>query len=204
MGLTEKLLPTRVQARIRIQRNREGKVIFPRLVERRPRPGDLHPLPKKLLDVLLRYQQIDYLNGLKRIELRPRTSEQVGKPFGFYLRSERLIVLYSMPATWTIPAGAVGLFEVVAWFGASVTPADGNCIIEWCSLTDLAQFMYCWVFQHELGHHHDWEYRRKRSLPKTRKSMETSADLHAGRLMAKQGIGLWRDLVKLGELPAEI
>jgi hypothetical protein len=160
----------------------------------------VHPLPKKHLGVLLRYQRIDYLNGLKRIELRPRISKGVGHPFGFHLRAERLIVLYSAPATWTFPATFIGLRKAAEFYGASITTTAGDCLIEWKSLTALAQFMYCEVFLHELGHHHDRQYRRKRSLPKSLRFKEASADLHAVRLNSTHGLRLWRALVQKGEL----
>jgi len=81
----------------RFPRDRDGGALFPRIVERRPRPGDVHPLAYGYLSALLNYQRVDYVYGLRKIELRPRVSSQVGDPYGFYRRSERLIVLYSVP-----------------------------------------------------------------------------------------------------------
>jgi hypothetical protein len=195
-------LPIRIQARERIQRDGVGRAILARIVERTPRPGDVHPLPKKQLRVLLSYQPIAYLSGLKRIELRPRISDNIGEPFGYYLRPERLIVLYSTPAApWKIPAKWLGTRQDVSLFGAAVLEAGSDCIVEWRSRADLAKFMYCTVLLHELGHHHDYQYRHKRKLPRGRKFKEESAELHMRRLRKTGwGLGLWNDLVEKGEL----
>jgi hypothetical protein len=196
------VLPIRIQAREQIQRDRVGRAILARIVERNARPGDVHPLPKKQLRALLSYQPIAYLNGLRRIELRPRISENVGEPFGYYLRAERLIVLYSTPAApWKVPADLLGFRQNVSYFGAAVSEMGSDCIVEWRSRADLAKFMYCSVFLHELGHHHDFQYRHKRPLPRGRKFKEESAELHMRRLRrAGWGLALWEQLVETGEL----
>lgn len=86
-----------VAAARRIERTEDGGVILPRIVERRPKPGDSHPLPKRALQALLQKIPVEYLYGLKRIELRARWD---GMEFlACYVPQQREIRLYSLPMT---------------------------------------------------------------------------------------------------------
>ena len=90
-----------VLARYRIPRDRDNRFVYPRVIARRPSPGDVHPLSKQALSGILRQTPIEYLYGLKRIELRPRRNNKIGEPFGCYLPDEKTIWLYSSDGdTW--------------------------------------------------------------------------------------------------------
>ena len=201
MSRNTRVLPTRRLAATRIERDRNGKLLLPRVVERRPRHGDVHPLTRKYLSVLLRYQRIDYLYGLKQIELRPRMSDRVADPYGFYSSGEKLIVLYSVPPTrWQFSGLAPNDRRNFESYDAIVSE-EANCVcVSWPRLFDLAYFMYQEVLCHELGHHHDFQYRHKRKLPVGRRWEEVSAEEHSWRLSKTRGWGLWCALQRRGEL----
>lgn len=184
MSLNSRTIPTKKIAARRFARDREGRPVLPRVVERRPRPGDIHPLDRKHLALFLRYQPTDYLYGLKQVELRPRLTEEIGRPFGYYSPSEKAIVLYSVPAQeWHFPApGPRAVAQFVAC-GATVTEEEGGSVrVCWTDPIDAAYFLYREVLLHELGHHYDYQYRHKRKYPSGRIYEETSANRHAMRL----------------------
>ena len=91
-----------VLAARRIKRNAEGKPIFPRVVAKAPTVGDIHPFTKPQLQRLFDRIPIEYLYGLRRIELKPRLNNEVGNPFGLYLPSEKTIRLFSLPTEWRL------------------------------------------------------------------------------------------------------
>ncbi len=201
MSRNDRLLPTRKLAASRIQCDRNGKLVLPRVIERRPRHGDIHPLNRTSLLSVLRYQRIDYLYGLRRIELRPRVSKQVGDPYGFYLGAEKLIVLYSVPPTrWHFPARGPYVRRNYEAYDAVVSEESDGAYVSWPRLFDLAFFMYQEVLLHEMGHHHDFQYRHKRKLPRGRRWEEVSAEHHSWRLSKTHGWGLWCELEKRGVL----
>jgi len=184
-----------------IRRDREGRRVLPRVVERAPAPGDAHPLSKTHLRLLLPHVPFDYLYGLKRIELQPRRAAP-GAPFGYYMRSERLIVVYSLPvAPWLVPAEYRAFLAAAAHFGAQVAAAGSECEVRWQSPEHIARYLWCEVLLHELGHHHDWQYRHKRKRPRGTRWNEASAELHSARLNRTHGQPLWNGLVDLGHLP---
>jgi hypothetical protein len=201
MSRNTRLLPTRGLAANRIERDRSEKPVLPRIVERRPKEGDVHPLTSKYLSALLRYQRIDYLYGLRQIELRSRVSHQVGDPYGFYRRREKLIVLYSVPPTrWHFPALGAHQRRNFEGYDAVVSEEPDAICVTWLHLFDLAFFMYQEVLLHELGHHHDFQYRHKRKLPRGRRWKELSAEEHKWRLSKTRGWGLWCALQRRGDL----
>lgn len=75
-----------------IERDGEGRPLLPRIVERAPAPGDIHPVSKRVLRRLLSGLPVEYLHGLSRIELRARELPLIGQPFGSYWVGERAIV----------------------------------------------------------------------------------------------------------------
>ena len=70
----------------------------------------------------------------------------------------------------------------------------------WPRLFDAAFFMYQHVLLHELGHHHDFQYRHKRALPGARRWKEVSAEEHKWRLARTRGWGLWCELQRRGKI----
>jgi hypothetical protein len=80
-------------------RDAEGKLVYPAVITRKPRAGDVHPLPKSWFVAKFNCIPPEYVHGLRRIELLPRPAD-VGSPFGKYLFSEKRVVLYSLPRVW--------------------------------------------------------------------------------------------------------
>jgi hypothetical protein len=185
--------PTKRIARRRFPRNREGYPVLPRIIERPPRHGDIHPLDRQHLARLLRHQPVDYVYGLKRIELLPRQTQEIGRPLGSYVPREKAILLYSLPETgWRFTSLSPSCIAALRAHGAQVVEGDG-VQVSWLCLRELAYFMYM-VLLHELGHHHDYQYRQKRKWPHGRTFEERSADLHAARLDRRGVFHLWDTL----------
>lgn len=173
-------LPRIIAAR-NFRRDREGNIILPRVIERVPRLGDLHPLSKSDIASVLPRMPASYLYGLRAVELRPRVLG-TGQPFGRYSRAEKVIHLYSLPATeWRLPdTGYSG--RMYQRYGASVETKGGFQIVRWSRAEYLACFMYEEVFLHELGHHRDYQYPCRNKIPQSRNLREISANLRAYRL----------------------
>jgi hypothetical protein len=83
----------------RMPRDREGNIVLPRIVRRKPRLGDVHPITNVQLSMVLDLVPLKYLYKLNSIELLPR-KDDIGNPFGYYTAHERRIVLYSLPLKW--------------------------------------------------------------------------------------------------------
>lgn len=82
-----------VLAQQRMKKEKNGEIILPRVIKRKPAFGDVHPIPKKELKGILKNLPIEYVYGLSRIELRARNSE-VGQPFGYYAGDEKAIIQF--------------------------------------------------------------------------------------------------------------
>lgn len=183
MSLNERNDPTKSIAANRFPRDRERRLILPRVIERRPKPGDIHPVDKRHLALFLRYQPIDYLYGLKRVELRARLTGEIGLPYGYYSGREKTIVLYSVPPTeWRFPTLGPHSIARFMSYGATVVEEESGTWARWPAPIDAAYFLYRHVFLHELGHHYDYQYRHKRKYPRGRIYAETSANRHAMHL----------------------
>jgi hypothetical protein len=48
---------------------RAGGAYLPRIIQRKPRPGDVHPLPSNILPRFLSWLPLAYLHDLRQIEL---------------------------------------------------------------------------------------------------------------------------------------
>ncbi len=115
MSLNSRSEPTKIIAARRFPRDREGRPILPRVIKRAPRPGDVHPLTRQHISNFLRYLPVDYVYGLRRVELRGRTSEEIGDPYGYYLNGEKTIVLFSVPPDlWQFPHTTVAYKRLFA------------------------------------------------------------------------------------------
>jgi hypothetical protein len=141
---------------------------------------------------------------LRRIELRSRISNDVGAPYGRYWPGEQFIILYSVPADrWRFDAMSAAAAEAFRSYDAIVTLEDAAAYVAWSRRFDLAYFFYQEVLLHDLGHHHDFQYRHKRKLPGGRRLKEHSAEQHKRRLSRTRGWGLWCALQRRGDLPTE-
>ncbi len=158
---------------------------LPRVVARKPRRGDVHPLPPAAIRELLRALPSAQLRGLVRVELRARTDE-VGTPFAIYRREERDIILYSLPPDeWWMSAldrdcardlREAGARIVRHRLGVSIHFADGG----------MDTFMRH-VLAHEIGHHVRNQIAR---YPRTARTAdeEAVADLHARRTRTRLSV----------------
>jgi len=156
---------------------------FPRVVERKPRRGDVHALSPTAIRAFLRALPVVQLHGLRRIELRARVDD-VGAPFALYRREERDIILYSLPpGEWWMSSldrecardlKRVGATIVRHRHGVSIHFSDGG----------LDDFMRD-VLAHEIGHH--VRNQTVASYPRVARTAdeEAVADLHARRTRAR-------------------
>ena len=76
-----------------------GLLTRPRVIERRVRRGDVHPIPKSFVEALLTIVPSEYMHGLQHVELRARQG-RVGEPYAQYRRDENIVVIYSVPTVW--------------------------------------------------------------------------------------------------------
>jgi len=164
MSRSYRTRPKDIIAQERMPCDRHGKIIFPRIVVRKPKPGDVHPLNRKMIARAYDKLPLEYFYGLKEIELRARPGD-VGKPFGKYSRCAKKIILYSVPEKqWSISNPADGLIESLHRYDAKVRYIEGGIIVEWEA--DFLLFMfYLSILFHELGHHYVNQYRCKRKPP---------------------------------------
>lgn len=170
-------------ARRRVPRDEAGQVVLPRIVTRRPRRGDLHPIPARALRNILRTEvPLEYLNGLERIELRPRLTAEVGDPFGMYERAEKMIVLYSLPMqwTWTTPVSR-GMLREMRRFHARIDLDLDGIHVSWPAPEALLMWFFIEVLAHELGHHYRHQYRIRRGGNRARRHEEYVAEIHSDR-----------------------
>jgi hypothetical protein len=172
------------------ERDAEGKVLLPRIVERPPRIGDVHPIPKYMLARLLSRLPAELYYGLRLIEMRAR-QHLAGYPFGEYSRVEKSIRLYSLPLTIhfpSIPPRHRGLMEISE--ATIVQQLDGYSV-SWADPILMGFWFYYSTFVHELGHHHRFQYPAKTGRPGRVSDEEAMADRYCywatvGRLSPKK------------------
>ncbi len=183
-----------VLAARRINRDSTGRPMLPRIIERKPFPGDSHPISRTFLRNTLRHLPIKYLYGLKRIELLPRTSMEVGSPFALYLLDEKAIFLYSMPMIWTWENMFTDIgrqWDMRHRWGAKIIREGDGVRIEWPDRQCRERCFFATTFIHELGHHFRNQYPGINKWA-SRKHEELIADLHSERyfrnIFCKYGI----------------
>ncbi len=177
--------PPEIIADRRHARDAEGRAALPRLIERKPYPGDVHPLNKKVLRGALRRVPEKYLYGLAQIELRARSSD-IGHPFGVYLPDEKAILLYSLPEVWHLPRAGSWLLNSLHRFYADVREVEDGLEVRWPEEGFIAVWFFYAVLAHELGHHYAEQYRRKNRQPVGVVHEEIVAGLHARRIFSEQ------------------
>jgi len=177
--------PEAAQAEWGIGRTPEGERRLPPILVRKPRRGDEHPIPKSQLERFLSGTRIEYLYGLKRIEMRARVGVTIGEPFGVYYFRERTVVLYSLPRVWELSRLSDGWERLFVSYGARVD--RGSPIhVSWPTRLSLKLWFWDQVVMHELGHHFVEQYRSKNGRVRSRKAHERLADLHVGRYLSRR------------------
>ena len=154
---------------------------MPRVIERKPRRGDIHPIPKKLMNVVLRELPEKYVYGLSRIELRARGTDAIGQPYGVYRLDEKAIILYSLPVRWELEYLRSEREAELRQFGADISTSASISSIQWMENGHLSHWYYCCIFAHEMGHHFRNQYKNRRKVGSD-VDEELVADLHAKRL----------------------
>jgi hypothetical protein len=176
MSRSRHTLPPRVYA------ERVGEFQVARVIERRPRPGDIHPIPKRSVEAVLRAVPAEYILGLRRVELRARVGP-VGQPYGLYQPAERVVLLYSLPLDWDV--------HFISGFDRRTMQAQGAVVectgtpwrVQWGDGSRVDRWFARYVLLHELGHHFERQYRRRRGETRGRRwDEETVAEITRVRL----------------------
>jgi len=152
-----------------------------RVIERRPRHGDVHPIPKSIVEALLVIVPGEYAHGLRRVELRARQGP-LGQPYAEYRRGEKVVVIYSVPTQWelrSIPEAEQGSMRR---FGAHLERRGDAWLVRWDDLEGLTFWFAYIVLFHELGHHFSDQYHRRRGWIFGRPNREAFADATARRI----------------------
>jgi hypothetical protein len=152
-----------------------------RVIERRPYPGDLHPISKSELEKVLAVIPVELLHGLRSVELRPRNHE-VGSPFAQYRSRSKSIILYSVPQNWEFNAYYPSLASEVTNAGAEVTRKGEAMQVGWPDEGSLQLWYFFDIFGHELGHHFDYQFQHKNGRSPSRLVAEQFAELTSAKL----------------------
>jgi len=171
--------PERFQAALYIRRNKLGEPMLPRVVEHPPPPGDVHPLDRQTLLKLLPVIPLRFLQGVRAIELRARPFKREDHPLGTYEPRYKLIRLYSQPFPETPLRNSlqeINPRSILGLCGVTIVEREGERFLHWPSRIDYARYFFAWVFAHELGHHHVYQFKHKRRLPGTLRGHEERAD----------------------------
>lgn len=172
-----------VRAERRISRTKDGLLCLPRIIVRRPAPGDIHPLPRAVLVGALRLDiPTHYIYGLNRIELRARKGNSIGQPFAEYWKDEKAIILYSLPMQWVVDSITMSRREDLKAWGAEVLRRGNEWEVNWPSEVELGIWYFSEVLTHEFGHHFVEQYKKKRGKIRGHKFRELNANLHSLRL----------------------
>ena len=174
-----------VQAARRMPRHKDGSFRYPTVISRKPRLGDIHPVSKSALERRMPGILIEYLYGLKRIELRARRSSAIGVPFGVYYEREHIVALYSLPLVWELDRLMQGWQECLVAYQANVK-RGAMTVVSWPSEAALELWFWDQVVMHELGHHFVEQYRNRNGRIRTRKAHEGLANLHVGRYLNRR------------------
>lgn len=152
----------------RILRDREGNPLLPRIVRRKPRPGDIHPILTRQLKMVFGRLPLEYLYNLSSVEMLPR-KDGIGEPFGEYLPDEKRIILYSLPLNWKIDYGDRAAAERSARhldlenLGAGFDFVGNSLKVTWPDARRMGYWFCCIVLLHEFGHHFRSSYPSKRT-----------------------------------------
>lgn len=174
-----------IAAARRIKRNSNGQIVYPRVVVKPPTLGDAHPLTRRDLSKLFQEIPLEYLYGLNRIELRGRLNNEIGRPFGQYSPTEKVITLFSLPYEWRFQSLKQGFRSSLLRFYPQIVDEDDSVIVRWPKPEIMSLWFYLDVFTHELGHHYRVQYRHKNGGLGRYKDEELVAELHAERFTNK-------------------
>jgi hypothetical protein len=177
----------------RMPRDREGNLVMPRIVRRKPRRGDVHPITNKQLMMVFDRLPLEYLYNLTSVELLPR-KDGIGNPFGYYSALERRIVLYSLPLNWEtefedeLSADFFGPVLRLEEYPAEVETDENIARVKWSNEEQMGFWFTRIVLLHEFVHHFRANFRSKRKAGWSIKRE------HEEFLTDQQAIGLFDDV----------
>jgi len=184
MALTRKTMRPNDYALRFGKRDKDGSRALPRIVTRKPRTGDIHPLTRATISNYLLMVPPAYFYGLKAVELRPR-KDAVGCPYGLYSPDEKRIWLYSCPSReWRFSKEIWSRHKELLARGAQIVTSDdgsNDVVVEWNDPFDI-ELQFVNVLLHELGHHYVNQYKSSRGTPATHSRNEAVADVHVTKL----------------------
>jgi len=183
MGKSYNTTPPKIKAEKAYNDLKDKLTFYPRVIERKPYPGDTHPVSKQKIQKILPYIAKEYIYGLTEIELRAREPNR-GKPLGYYGIIDQKIVLYSMPKIMRIKAkSSQRLKEYYESYHATVI-MDANTInVSWKEAEWKEYWFLKHVFVHELGHHYSEFYKCRKKAPDTRAQQEYLANLYGDKIV---------------------
>ncbi len=166
-----------------------NEVKYPRIIERKPKEGDIHPLSKAEIKKILEDLPKEYIYKLKTIELAPRNESS--KYAGMYLPSEQKVIIYSYPIEEIRDSADIILIAFAERYNIPAPEFEfensDTIKVRW-SKESLSWYFKKLLF-HELGHHLSHTNRARRKLP-VGEANENLADLRAERLMQKFELNL--------------
>lgn len=157
-----------------------------RIIVKKPRIGDIHPISKTEILEYLEALPPEYLYHLKTIELLPRVHEP-GQPYGNYISAEKRIVLYSHPLrveyNW-VYGFAFDLAEKEGLPVPSIISIDKQkFFMEWKPEVLKTQYLEH-VLKFELDNHFN-NISKKKQKPVISRFHELLAEVHKNKLVEK-------------------
>lgn len=155
--------------------------VYPRIIVRKPKNGDIHPLSKSAILDILEEIPAEYIYKLRSIELRARVSEPIGLLSRYHSDAGK-IILYSQPEEF---AGDFNCFLQVCYMRYSgikypdFYPGRDSISFKWTE-SDLKEFTIGNLF-YELANHLREINRTRRKIPVGNYSDKCS-DMHESRL----------------------
>lgn len=156
-------------------RNAAGDVQLPRIVERRPRHGDVLPIPKVRLTRMIAALPLEHHYGLAAIELRARQGAVVF-PFAEYCPRSKTVRLCSLPSAFVVPGMTPFQFRLCEFAGATIEKQKRGIAVSWRNARSMGFWFYYDVVVHALGHHHRTQYPSKTGPTGRRSHDEHQAD----------------------------
>ncbi len=170
-----------IQLDVKAETNFDSEMI--RIIIRKPYIGDIHPLDRKDVKIILDSIPPKYTYKLKQIEFIPRNGNP-GKPWGQYLPSESKIILYSHP----LKMEDGSKFALNMAFAstrslsllADLQKKDGKSFSVWTK--EMLKLFYIEVILHEIGHHYTKITQHQKKMP-IGKYHEILAETYKTRLL---------------------
>lgn len=159
------------------KRDSKGRVLLPRIIQRAPRIGDTHPIPKQVLARMLSKLPVEMFHGLRQIEMLPRQGD-AGSPFAEYSPKSKTIRMYSLPPTILFPRISPRLRCLLDITEATIEQQVNGYHVSWKDPRGMSFWFYFNVFVHELGHHHRFQYPSKTGRHGRRSEEEFMADCY--------------------------